>query len=136
MPIQWRRIPLSRARRQQAHLKAASLSAKGFLVNSAPPTAMQTAPVPQDETSRLEALRALQLLDTPTELEFDDITALASLICETPIALISLVDQDRQWFKSRFGLDAQQTARDISFCSHAILGTDIFEVEDASVDER
>ena len=97
---------------------------------------MQTAPVPQDETSRLEALRALQLLDTPTELEFDDITALASLICETPIALISLVDQDRQWFKSRFGLDAQQTARDISFCSHAILGTDIFEVEDASVDER
>jgi len=81
-------------------------------------------------------LRGLLLLDTPAEQEFDDIISLAACICETPIALISLVDQDRQWFKSRVGLAVPQTPRNVAFCAHAILGDDILEVQDATEDPR
>jgi len=97
---------------------------------------MQPAVLPPYEDSRLEALRGLLLLDTPAEQEFDDITSLAACICETPIALISLVDQDRQWFKSRVGLAVPQTPRNVAFCAHAILGDDILEVQDATEDPR
>ncbi|MEY3481870.1 MAG: hypothetical protein RIQ71_2645 [Verrucomicrobiota bacterium] len=89
-----------------------------------------------DESARQRALDDLGLLDTPAEQEFDDITLLASFICDTPIALISLVDKDRQWFKSRVGLEIAETPRDIAFCAHAILDDDIFEVSDAAADER
>ncbi len=97
---------------------------------------MEPALLPSDEGARLRALEELQLLDSPAEQEFDDITLLASFICEAPIALISLVDKDRQWFKSRVGLDISETPRDIAFCAHAILGDDVFEVPDAAADQR
>ncbi|MFM8789231.1 MAG: sensor histidine kinase [Chthoniobacterales bacterium] len=97
---------------------------------------MEFAPPAPDEAARQRALDELQLLDTPAEQEFDDITLLASFICGTPIALISLVDKDRQWFKSRVGIDIAETPRDIALCSHAILGDDIFEVTDAAQDKR
>jgi len=94
------------------------------------------APIPPDEADRLAALRSFDLLDTPPETEYDDLTRLAALVCETPIALISLVDPCRQWFKSHFGLDAKETHRDIAFCSHAILQDDLFIVPDTFEDVR
>ncbi len=97
---------------------------------------MKPASLPPDEAARQLALDELQLLDTPVEQEFDDITLLASFICGTPIALISLIDRERQWFKSRVGIDIPETPRDIALCAHAILGDDIFEVTDASLDQR
>lgn len=97
---------------------------------------MESAPLAPDEEARQRALDELQLLDTPAEREFDDITLLASFICDTPIALISLIDKDRQWFKSRVGLDIPETPRDIALCAHAILGDDLFEVSDATQDKR
>ncbi|MDI1299039.1 EAL domain-containing protein [Methylotenera sp.] len=89
-----------------------------------------------NESARLTALARYEVLDTVSEQEFDDITLLASQICEVPIALISLVDGDRQWFKSRVGLDATETPRDISFCGHAIHGNTLFEVSNALDDSR
>lgn len=97
---------------------------------------MTPAEVPPNEPERLAALRLFEVLDTGAEAEFDDLALLASTICGTPIALISLIDASRQWFKSRVGLDAQETVREIAFCTHAILGTGIFEVPDALRDER
>ena len=97
---------------------------------------MQKPAIPADEAARLAALQALRLLDTQSEERFDRLTYLARSLFRVPIALISLVDSDRQWFKSRQGLDACETGRDISFCGHAILGDDIFEITDASQDER
>src|SRR5256885_2434655 len=91
---------------------------------------------PANESERLAALRSYEILDTEPEKSFDDLTSLASHVCETPIALISLVDSHRQWFKSRVGLDIDETARDISFCSHAIHQSDLFIVKDAAQDER
>lgn len=97
---------------------------------------MIPAPPTPDEEERLAQLFGYDVLDTEAEAEFDDLTQLASQICGTPIALISLVDPDRQWFKSKVGLDAEQTERDIAFCSHAIHQEDIFEIEDATKDPR
>ena len=88
------------------------------------------------ELSRLAALLRYEILDTPEDSAFDDFTQLAAQLCDAPIALISLVDDRRQWFKSRVGLDVSETPREISFCTHTILGEEIFEVEDALQDPR
>lgn len=94
------------------------------------------AKVPTREAARLEALRQYRILDTPSEQAYDDITALAAFICDVPIALVSLVDSDRQWFKSKVGLNVDETSRDVSFCAHAILGESIMIVNDALCDHR
>lgn len=92
--------------------------------------------VPDNESERLETLRALQLLDSPGEERFDRVTRLAKRLFDVPIALVSLVDAERQWFKSRQGLDAVETPREISFCAHAILENGTFVIENALQDER
>lgn len=97
---------------------------------------MTSASPPLDEADRLEALHGLALLDTPPEERFDRITRLATRLFGVPVALVSLVDEDRQWFKSRVGLAVEQTGRDVSFCSHAILEDDVLVVPDALLDER
>ena len=94
------------------------------------------AALPADEQQRIESLLRLRVLDSVPEREFDDIAALAAGICATPIALISLIDRERQWFKSRIGLDVCETHRDLAFCSHAILDTQLFEIPDAAEDDR
>lgn len=93
-------------------------------------------PVPLNETERLKRLHYYDILDSLPENAFDDLTELAANILDVPIVLVSLIDKDRQWFKSKYGLDADQTPRDISFCQFAIMGNEIFEVEDAAKDER
>ncbi|MBK3879179.1 MULTISPECIES: PAS domain S-box protein [Stutzerimonas stutzeri subgroup] len=99
-----------------------------------------TTPMPSTaqprELSRLAALLRYEILDTPEDSAFDDFTALAAQICDTPIALISLVDDRRQWFKSRVGLDVSETPREISFCTYTITGDEIFEVPDTLQDPR
>ncbi len=98
---------------------------------------MPAAVMPWDEDERLSELQSLDLLDTLPEQAYDDLTALAQHVAGTPIALISLVDADRQWFKSAIGIEARQTRRDIAFCSHAILRPrEMMVVEDASRDPR
>jgi signal transduction histidine kinase len=97
---------------------------------------MIVAPLHPNENKRLEALRSLQLLDSAPEAEYQDLAELAASFCSTPIALVSLVDQDRQWFKARVGLEVHETPREISFCAHAILGTELLEVSDARQDPR
>jgi len=92
--------------------------------------------IPANESQRLQTLRDLNLLDTPAEERFDRVTRLAKQVFSTQIALVSLVDADRQWFKSRQGLDAEETPRDISFCGHAILDDKIMVVNDADKDQR
>jgi two-component system, NtrC family, sensor kinase len=97
---------------------------------------MIKAPLPTNEAQRLEALYGLEILDTEAEEVFDNLTRLAVYICKTPIALISLLDADRQWFKSKVALTESETSRDISFCAHAILQNGPMVVPDALQDER
>ncbi|MGC5699079.1 sensor domain-containing diguanylate cyclase [Pseudomonas sp. NFXW11] len=91
---------------------------------------------PNNEALRVQTLRELNILDTPPEERFDRLTRLAKRLFNVPIALVSLVDSDRQWFKSCVGLDASETPRDVSFCGHAILGDQILTVPNAEQDER
>lgn len=97
---------------------------------------MQAPAKPNDEEERLETLRSLNILDTVPEERYDRLTRLAKRLFDVPIALVSIVDADRQWFKSSMGLDVKETPREISFCGHAILGDEILEVPDATKDER
>jgi GAF domain-containing protein len=97
---------------------------------------MRAAPIPDNEAARLETLRQYQVLDTDSEEVFDELTRLAAYICDTPTALISLVDANRQWFKARVGIQARETPRNISFCGHAITNRGCFIIEDALFDER
>lgn len=93
-------------------------------------------PLPKDEAERLQALKDYEILDTPAEEAFDRITRIASRVLQTPISVISLVDANRQWFKSRQGLDATETPREIAFCTHAILQEEVMVVTDATQDPR
>jgi len=94
------------------------------------------APLPHNEKHRLQALRELLILDTPPEERFDRISGFAAKEFDVPIALVSLVDRDRQWFKSSFGMDLCETPRDISFCGHAITMSETLVVQDALKDAR
>lgn len=93
-------------------------------------------PIPKNEQKRLEVLWQYEVLDTVPERVFDDLTELAASICEAPIAMITLVDEKRQWFKSKVGVTVNETSRDISFCAHAILQQELFIVPDATKDAR
>jgi two-component system, sensor histidine kinase and response regulator len=97
---------------------------------------MISAPLPPNEDQRLAALMGYRVLDTDSEVAFDDLTKLAAYVCGTPIALVSLLDQNRQWFKSKVGLEASETSRDQAFCAHAILTPEVFKVPDALQDQR
>lgn len=97
---------------------------------------MKSPNTPHDEQARLETLRSLGILDTSSEERFDRLTRIAKRLFAVPIALVSLIDENRQWFKSCVGLSVSETPRDISFCGHAILGDDIFIIPDAMADER
>ena len=95
-------------------------------------------PIPPDEPQRMQVLREYDVLDTPPEAVYDDIAHVCAGVCDTPIALITLVDGTRNWFKARVGVEEELTEspRDISFCGHAILGDQIFEITDATMDDR
>ena len=92
--------------------------------------------LPKNENDRIEQLRSLGILDTAAEDRFDRVSRIAKRLFNVPIALISLIDTNRQWFKSCLGLSVLETSRDVSFCGHAILGNDLFLIEDAQKDER
>jgi GAF domain-containing protein len=91
---------------------------------------------PKNEEARLAALEKYAILDTDPEAAFDDLTQLASYVCKTPMAMISLIDEERQWFKSKVGSTSTETSRDVAFCSNAIMQDDVFVVPDATKDER
>lgn len=93
-------------------------------------------PIPTNENKRLEALHRYNLLDTAPEQSFDDFTRLAAYICSTPIALVTLLDAERQWFKAKIGLELSETPREQAFCSHTILSDQLMVVNDAVADDR
>src|ERR1035437_7281254 len=95
-----------------------------------------TAPIPENEKKRVKVIGQYEVLDPVPEEVFDDLTELAARICEAPIALISLVDEDRQWFKAKVGVTINQTCRSVSFCAQAILQDGLFIVPDAATDAR
>ena len=98
---------------------------------------MQKPEIPYNEKQRLQAVKSYQILDTLDDHEFDDITLVASEICQTPISVISIIDENRQWFKAKVGLDAKETSRDVAFCAHAInKAEEILIIPDARLDER
>ncbi len=97
---------------------------------------MEVPAKPQDEEQRLQGLRSLNILDTPPEERFDRLTRMAKRLLGVPIALVSLVDENRQWFKSCQGLDASETPRDVSFCGHAILNDEPLIINNALEDKR
>lgn len=97
---------------------------------------MKAPPIPADEAERLAALERENVLDTPPDSDITDIAKVASVLCETPIAIVTLVDSRRQWFKAQIGIEGSETPREVSFCGHTILGRDVFVVPDAHVDER
>lgn len=93
-------------------------------------------PVPENESARLRTLRLFQVMDSGAERAFDELASLASIICETPISLITLLDESRQWFKARVGLEVTQTPREQAFCAHALMGPELMVVPDAQQDPR
>ena len=94
------------------------------------------AEIPEHEEQRLAALRSYDILDTEAEPAFDDLTRIVARLCGVPMATVSLIDHDRQWFKARLGLDLAQTPRDQAFCAHCILQDGVMEVPDALADPR
>jgi GAF domain-containing protein len=95
------------------------------------------APRPANEAARIDSLRSYQILDTPFEAAFDDVVHLVAYVCQTPVSLVTLVDEQRQWFKAAIGLADRETHRDVSFCAHAILDPrEMLEVQDTHEDER
>lgn len=95
-----------------------------------------TPPLPANEALRLEALIRYGILDTPPEASFDNITRLAAQICQTPMAVITLIDANRQWFKSKLGITVSETPRELAFCAYTILQSDLFIINDAQADDR
>ncbi|HTT64857.1 MAG TPA: GAF domain-containing protein [Bryobacteraceae bacterium] len=93
-------------------------------------------PIPLNEHARLELLRQYSILDTAAEPAYDEITARAAEICQTPISLLTLVDRDRTWFKSNHGLEMSEMPRDVSFCAHAICQDNLYVASDLLADER
>lgn len=98
---------------------------------------MKAAPFPEDEQQRLSMLHEYEVLDTPPEAAFDGLAQLAAHICQTPMAVVSFIDSERQWFKAQVGMQVTQTSRESAFCAYAILDKDrLMEVPDALQDER
>ena len=121
-----------------AHIEAPFVgvySMEGWRPDRTPPENRRCV-VDTKEQERLKDLRSYKILDTDPEQAFDDLTLIASKICEAPVALITLVDEDRQWFKSRIGTDIRETPRSISFCAHAIQQKGLFTIPDALNDPR
>ena len=97
---------------------------------------MQKAPIPNDEEKRLSILKKLGILDTPPEERFDEITKEATNYFKTPISTVSIIDKDREWFKSKVGIEKNEGTRDESFCGHALMADNVFVVNDTTKDER
>ena len=116
----------------KSHTSKPFKACKGLLWNCA----RMIADLPGNELQRLEVLRSFDLLDTPHEPEFDEFAQLASTVCGTPVALVTLIDERRQWFKASVGVDATETHGDVAFCSQAILEPGPLIVPDASLDPR
>src|SRR3954467_3940267 len=115
--------------------KPKSKSVRPLAVNWAEPAAFAV-PIPKDEPKRMATLRKYHILDTPPEEDFDNLATLAAHICDTPMALVTIIDSNRQWFKSRLGLAISETSRDVAFCAYAILQRELLVVPDTLKDKR